>query len=239
MVGKPGDAAEAIEQGEEELHAALTQLDQTLAQALPDDTGMVRLDDDDKLVIPLLSAEDVPGEAKELRAELAGMLPFAPIASLLIELNLCAHFVDCFTHAGGRKQARPADLKRNILSVLIANATNLGLSRMAEACGIPYDVLRWTQEWYVRAETLREANTCLVNHHHGLALAKVFGGGTMSSSDGQRFPVRSKSTTARDMTIHGGQVLSSYTHVSDQHSTFGTKIIVPNAREGHRLAGGG
>ncbi|MFB4294627.1 Tn3 family transposase [Nonomuraea sp. ATR24] len=67
-------------------------------------------------------------------------------------------FVDCFTHAGGRKQARPADLKRNILSVLIANATNLGLSRMAEACGIPYDVLRWTQEWYVRAETLREAN---------------------------------------------------------------------------------
>jgi hypothetical protein len=104
---------------------------------------------------------------------------------------------------------------------------------MAEACGIPYDVLRWTQEWYVREETLREANTVIVNHHHGLDLAKVFGGGTMSSSDGQRFSVRGKSTTARDMTIHGGQVLSSYTHVSDQHSTFGTKIIVPNALEAH------
>jgi hypothetical protein len=72
LVGKPADAAEAIEQGKEELHAALAQLDQTLAQALPDDTGAVRLDDDDKLVIPPLSAEDVPGEAKELRAELAG-----------------------------------------------------------------------------------------------------------------------------------------------------------------------
>jgi hypothetical protein len=57
--------------------------------------------------------------------------------------------------------------------VLIANATNLGLSRMSEACGIPYDVLRWTQEWYVREETLREANTCLVNHYHGLELSKV------------------------------------------------------------------
>ncbi|MFI7153487.1 Tn3 family transposase [Nonomuraea sp. NPDC050022] len=176
---------------------------------------------------------NVPAEAKELKAELAGMLPFAPIASLLIELDVRTHFLDCFTHAGGRKQARSADLKRNILSVLIANATNLGLARMAEACGIPYDVLRWTQEWYVREETLREANTCIVNHHHGLDLSKVFGGGTMSSSDGQRFPVRGKSTTARDMTIHGGQVLSSYTHVSDQHSTFGTKIIVPNAREAH------
>ena len=35
------------------------------------------------------------------------------------------------------------------------------------------------------------------------------------------------------MVVHGGQVLSSYTHVSDQHSTFGTKVIVPTAREAH------
>lgn len=29
----------------------------------------------------------------------------------------------------------------------ITNATNLGLVRMAEACGISYDILAWTQEW--------------------------------------------------------------------------------------------
>jgi hypothetical protein len=124
----------------------------------------------------------------ELKDELAGMLPFAPIASLPIELDARTGFADCFTHAGGRKQARSAGLTRKILAVLIGMATNLGLTRMAEACGIPYDVLRWTQEWYVREETLREANTVIVNHHHSLELAKVFGGGTMSSSDGQRFP---------------------------------------------------
>jgi TnpA family transposase len=39
------------------------------------------------------------------------------------------------------------------------------------------------EQWYVREETLREANTCIVNHHHSLELAGVFGGGTMSSSD--------------------------------------------------------
>jgi len=61
---------------------------------------------------------------------------------------------------------------------------------------------------------LREANTCIVNHHHSLELARVFGGGTMSSSDGQRFPVRGKSLTGREMTVFGGQVLSTYTHVS-------------------------
>ena len=35
------------------------------------------------------------------------------------------------------------------------------------------------------------------------------------------------------MVIHGGRVLSTYTHVSDQWSTYGTKIIVPTAREAH------
>ncbi len=233
LVGRPTGAAAALAQGKEELHAALAELDKTPADAPPGDVGAVRLDEDGKLVIPPLTAEDVPAEAAGLRAGLAGMLPFAPIASLLVELDVRTGFLGCFTHAGGRKQARSADLKRNIIAVLIAYATNLGLVRMSEACSVPYDVLAWTAEWYVREDTLREANTVIVNHHHSLELAKVFGGGTMSSSDGQRFPVRGKSNTAREMTIHGGQVLSTYTHVSDQHSTFGAKILVPTLREAH------
>ncbi|MGH3195970.1 MAG: Tn3 family transposase [Streptosporangiaceae bacterium] len=231
LVGKPAKAGDALAQGKEELHAALADLERTLAGALPDDTGAVRLDDDDKLVIPKLTAEDIPAEATELKDELAGMLPFAPVASLLIELDRRTDFLGCFTHAGGRKQVKSVDLKRNILAVLIAMATNLGLARMSEACGVPYDVLAWTAEWYVREESLREANTVIVNHHHALELAKVFGGGTMSSSDGQRFPVRGKSNTAREMTVFGGQVLPAYTHVSDQHSTYGTKVIVATTRE--------
>ena len=42
--------------------------------------------------------------------------------------------------------------------MIVAQATNLGLSRMADASGIGYDTLLWTQEWYVREETLRAAN---------------------------------------------------------------------------------
>ena len=100
-------------------------------------------------------------------------------------------------------------------------ATNLGLARMSDACRISYDVLAWTME-YLREETLRQANTAAVNHHYGLELSKVFGGGTMSSSDGQRFPVRGTSLSGRDMIIHRGRVLSTYTHVSDQWPTYGT-----------------
>ena len=233
LVNKPAKAADALEQGKEELHTALAEMDKTLAGAVPGDTGIVRLDAEGHLVIPRLTAEDIPAEAQELKDELSGMLPFAPIASLLIELDGRTNFLGCFTHAGGKKLAHSPELKRNILAVLIALATNLGLARMSEACGISADVLAWTMEWHVREETLREANTRIVNHHYGLELAGLFGGGIMSSSDGQRFPVRGKSLSARDMIIHGGRVLSSYTHVSDQWSTYGTKIIVPTVREAH------
>ncbi|MER5624411.1 hypothetical protein ABT061_25595 [Streptosporangium sp. NPDC002544] len=56
---------------------------------------MVRLDEDEHLVVPPLPVEDVPAEAKVLKDELAAMLPFAPIASLLIELDARTHFLDC------------------------------------------------------------------------------------------------------------------------------------------------
>ncbi|MED7930441.1 Tn3 family transposase [Nonomuraea sp. LP-02] len=133
LVGKPSNGADALEQGKEELHTALEELEQTLAGAAPGDAGMVRLDEDEHLVVPPLSAEDVPAEAKALKDELAAMLPFAPIASLPIELDARTHFLDCFTHAGGRKLSTSTETKRIILAVLIAMSTNLGLARMS-AC---------------------------------------------------------------------------------------------------------
>lgn len=40
------------------------------------------------------------------------------------------------------------------------------------------------------------------------------------------------------MIIHGGRVLSTYTHVTDQHATYGTKIIVATKREAHYVLDG-
>ncbi|MCE7011757.1 Tn3 family transposase [Kibdelosporangium philippinense] len=228
LVGKPADPARALAAAEDELDQALGELEQVLAAG----DGPVRLDDAGDLVISPLSAEDIPAEATALKAELTAMLPFAPIVSLLIELDKRTGLLDCFTHAGG-KQSRSPELKRNLIAVLISHSTNLGLTRMADACGISYDILAWTAEWYVREETLRAANLAIIGYHSKLPLAAVFGSGTLSSSDGQRFPVRGKTLTGRDMVIHGGQVLSTYTHVTDQHTTYGTKVIVATRREAH------
>jgi TnpA family transposase len=228
LVGKPADPARALANASEELAGALDGLDHVLAAG----DGPVRLAEDGDLVIAPLSAENVPDEAVALKAELTAMLPFAPIVSLLIELDRRTGFLDEFTHATG-KQGRSPELKRNLIAVLLAHSTNLGITRMADACGISADVLTWTSEWYVREETLRAANLAIIGHHQRLPLAAVFGTGTLPSSDGQRFPVRGKTTTGQEMTIYGGQVLSTYTHVTDQHATYGTKIIVATKREAH------
>ena len=221
------DPVAALAGVDTELHTALGELEQLLAGG----TGPVRLDEHGGLVIGPLSAEDTPMAVAELRAELTALLPFAPIVSVLTELDRRTGLLDRFTHAGGAAP-RSRELKRNLLAVLIGQATNLGLSRMADASGIAYDTLAWTQEWYLREETLRAANLALVGYHQQLPLAAIFGGGTLSSSDGQRFPTKGKSITARALSRYfAAEGLSSYTHVTDQHAVFGTKVIVATDRE--------
>jgi hypothetical protein len=230
VAGKPVSAADALAVAGDELHAALSDLEAQLARG--GGPGEVRLTGDGELVIPPLTAEDVPAEAEALRDELSGLLPRVPIASVLVEVDARTGFTDHLTHAGG-KVTRPPELKRNLLYVIIAEATNMGLGAMAESCGVPYDVLAWTAEWYFRGETLEAANAAIVNYHHRLPMTRAFGTGTLSSSDGQRFPVKGKSLTARHLSRYfaRGQGISTYTHVSDQHSTFDTKVIAATAPE--------
>jgi Domain of unknown function (DUF4158) len=97
LVGKPASAADALALASDELHAALSDLEAQLARV--GGTGEVRLGKDGELIIPPLTAEDVPAEASALRDELAAMLPRVPIASVLVELDARTGFTGCLVHA--------------------------------------------------------------------------------------------------------------------------------------------
>jgi TnpA family transposase len=71
-------------------------------------------------------------------------------------------------------------------------------------------------------------------------MSVAFGTGTLASSDGQRFPVKGKSITARHLSWYfaRGQGISTYTAVSDQHATLDTTVIAADAPEGHIVLDG-
>lgn len=80
------------------------------------------------------------------------------------------------------------------LAALIAHGTNLGISAMGHGAeGITVDLLRNASQWLLNEETLKAANKILVDYHHDLPMASIWGTGRRSSSDGQRFAVRQSS----------------------------------------------
>jgi len=218
-----------LERLDAELHAAVDALEAVIAD--PSAEGLARLGDDGELIVSPLPAEQLPAEAEALAAATAARLPRVQLPALLIEVDKLTGFTEEFTHAGGAQPRNP-DLSRNLYASLIAYACNLGYAGMADASGISEDQLAWTSQWYLRQDTLRAANTRLVNAHHAHPLAALWGGGTLSSSDGQRFPQRGRSLTARALSRYFlDEGTTTYTHVSDQHSTYGTKVIPTTWRE--------
>jgi TnpA family transposase len=104
------------------------------------------------------------------------------------------------------------------------------MARMSE---FNYAQLLWTTHWYLREETLRDSTTRLVNFHYHLPLSRFLGSGTLSSSDGQRFPVSFKTSNATALPRYFGygRGLTFYTWTSDQYSQFGTKVIPATMRD--------
>jgi hypothetical protein len=116
LVGKPPDAATAIAVATAELHTALADLEAQLAMGQP---GQVRLGEDGELIIPPLTAEDVPSEAEALRDELSAMLPRVPLASVLVEIDARTGFTDHLVHAGGKVSRSPELLRGSSPSCVV------------------------------------------------------------------------------------------------------------------------
>jgi hypothetical protein len=90
------------------------------------------------------------------------------------------------------------DPYRALLATLIAHGTNLGLAAMSQSVDdLAAEMLQDTSRGFLRDETLKAANTILVDYHHHLPLSRIWGDGSRSSSDGQRFVAYVASPLAR------------------------------------------
>lgn len=115
-----------------------------------------------------------------------------------------------------------------MLAVILADATNLGLTRMATASqGVTRDQLIWIADAYIRPETYKAALAQIINAHHALPIAAIWGDGTTSSSDGQFFRSAKRDDAAGDVNARYGHDpgFSFYTHLSDQHGPYSIKVM--------------
>ena len=103
-----------------------------------------------------------------------------------------------FDGIGGGREPRTKDLLVHLHAAVLVQACNFGPTTMAEVAELSNRRLAWCTNWYLREEALRPAIAAVVDFQHRQPLSRSWGGGTLSSSDGQRFsvPVRSRSATA-------------------------------------------
>jgi len=110
-------------------------------------------------VTPLDAA--VPDNAQALIDQTAVILPHVKITELLLEVDEWTGFTRHFTHLKSGDLAKDKNL---LLTTILADVINLGLSKMAESCpGTTYAKLAWLQAWHTRDETYAAALAELVN----------------------------------------------------------------------------
>ena len=148
-----------------------------------------------KLVVTKLPGEEITPSSEALKETVAGRLPEIELTDLLIEVDGWTNFSRFFEHPSGNEPRSPDALK-HCYAAILASACNFGLMQMQRMSGLTYRKMAWHSTWHLREETLKSAFSELVNFHFRLPLAALWGGGTLSSSDGQRFPVSVKTRNA-------------------------------------------
>ena len=180
-------------------------------------------------VTPLDAA--VPDTAQALIDHAAMTLPHVKITELLLEVDEWTGFTRHFTHLKSGDLAKDKNL---LLTAILADAINLGLSKMAESCpGTTYAKLAWLQAWHTRDEAYGAALAELVNTQLQHPFAGHWGDGTTSSSDGQNFRTASKAESTGHINPKYGSSpgRTFYTHISDQYAPFHTQVVNVGVRD--------
>jgi TnpA family transposase len=223
LVNGTNDADQRLSQLQIQLEEAFQQLD----QQLPNDNDL-RMEGD-RIILTRFEGE---GEETSLSDQIQSMLPHLQLAELLHEVDSWTKFSDRFEHATGNTP-RIKNLNCHLYAVLLSQARNIDFYQMVDVVDLSYSQLLWTNNWYVREETLQAATNDLVNYQYSRPLSHYWGDGRFSSSDGQRFAVavRTQNATPLPRYFGFGRGLTFLTWTSNQYSQYATLVTPPTHGE--------
>jgi len=175
---------------------------------------------------------DTPAEVKAVRQQVYRKLPLIPLSELLQDVD---EWTGCFDHLTHLSNGEAPDGERRmmVLAAVMGLGMNLGLGTTAASTPFTYRQLAWAADWHIREETLTKAQAALDNFvlHH--PLARAWGDGTHSSSDGMRVKVGVRAANAERNAAHFGpdRGATLYAHTPDIGPPFAQKVISTNDRE--------
>jgi TnpA family transposase len=179
-----------------------------------------------------------PGTADKENHPIFKQLPQIGIANVLQFAQKDCNFMSTFTHI------KPYDAKdildpTAIMASIIANATNLGIYKMAQSSDLAYHRMYTQMKNFMRLETLRDANDVITNAIADLPIFKywnIHDDYIHGSVDGQKFETRLNSFIARYSSKYFGvnRGVVAYTLCAN-HIPVNSKIISANQHESHFL----
>ena len=114
----------------------------------------------------------VPDTAQALIDQVSTLLPQVKITELLLEVDAWTDFTRHFTNL---KTGHVAKDKTLLLTAILSDAINLGLTKMTVSCpGTTYAKLSWLQAWHIRDDSYSAALAALVNTQLEQSLADQY-----------------------------------------------------------------
>ena len=173
----------------------------------------------------------VPEGAAALLTDLYNRLPDVRITDMLQEVEATIGFSEAFTNF--RTGAVCSD-KIGLLTVLLSEGLNLGLSKMAEASNThSYRQLSRIARWHIESGAINNALAMVIDAHSNLPMAQVWGLGDTASSDGQFFATTRQGEAMNLINAKYGNLpgIKAYSHVSNQFAPFSTQNIPATVSE--------
>ena len=192
---------------------------------------------DERLHVVAVKAS-APPEARAFADGIEALMPAVRITEVLHEVSRATGFAQAFTNL--RTGERCED-ENALPAAVLADATNLGLDRMAASHGVTRDKLIWTAGAHIRPETYQAALARIIDAHHALPIAATWGDGTTSASDRQFFRSGKRGDAAGEVNARYGPDpgLGFYTHVSDQHGPYSVRVMSATSHEAPRTCSTG
>lgn len=166
-------------------------------------------------------------------------LPKAILPDVMMYVGDYINMWTGFSHMKTRYNKKKTPVKLALNAAILAQAFGISTEQMADMSDLSHNLLRSTQEDFIRVDTLCETNVLVCNFIHSLPIFKkwnLMGDKLMADADGQKLPTSKSTIQSRYSTKYLGKSpgISVYT-LSANSVAVNAKNIGLNEYEGHFL----